>query len=388
MDHLLSCYQPLPVAFTHGEGVWLWDTDNNKYLDALSGIAVCSLGHAHPAITQVIKEQAGKLLHTSNVYEIPYQQELATAITQYAGLQRAFFCNSGAEANEAAIKLARLYGHTKEFQTPQIVVMEGSFHGRTLATLTATASRKAQAGFEPLVQGFVRVPFDDLDALHALSANQNEIAAVLIEPIQGEGGIHVPHKGYLSALRDLCTQQEWLLMLDEVQTGIGRTGKFYAYQHENILPDVVTSAKALGNGIPIGACLTGPLASNLFQPGKHATTFGGNPMVSRVALTVLETLHEDNLIENAARQGDYLIQGIQEAFSNNPHVIEIRGHGLMIGIELDCPARPLMQVGLAQGLLFNTAQTHVIRLLPPLILQQNEADEIIKRLVKVISSLN
>ena len=388
MDHLINCYQPLPVAFTKGNGVWLWDENDNQYLDALSGIAVCNLGHAHPMITKTIQNQAAKLLHTSNIYQIPNQKELAAVLTKQAGLERAFFCNSGAEANEAAIKLARLYGHRKNIQTPTIVVMEGAFHGRTLATLTASSGRKVQAGFEPLVNGFVRVPFDDLDAVFALADTQNDIAALLVEPIQGEGGIHVPREGYLSTLRELCTQKEWLFMLDEVQTGIGRTGKLFAYQHENILPDVVTSAKALGNGIPIGACLTGPLAANLFQPGKHATTFGGNPLATRVALSVLEILNKNKLINHARTMGEYLLKGLTQTFENNPHVLEVRGRGLMIGLAMDRPCRELMGIGLKHGLLFNIARDTVIRLLPPLILQQAEADEIIARLTKVINSLN
>ena len=387
MDHLITCYQPLPVTFTHGKGVWLWDSEDKMYLDALSGIAVCGLGHAHPTISQVIQDQAAKLLHTSNAYQIAYQQQLATALTTQAGLTRAFFCNSGAEANEAAIKLARLHGHNKNIQVPTIVVMEGAFHGRTLATLTASGNRKVQAGFEPLVRGFIRAPYNDITALQALAQSQNNIVAVMVEPIQGEGGIQVPAPGYLSALQELCAAQDWLLMVDEVQTGMGRTAKLFAYQHDNIIPDVVMVAKALGNGIPIGACLTGPRAAELFQAGKHGSTFGGNPLACRVALSVLDIINQDNLITQARIMGDYLQQGLRQALATNTHVLEIRGRGLMIGIALDQPCRHLMAVGLEHGLLFNVTQDTVIRLLPPLILQTAEADQIIERLTHIIATL-
>ena len=384
MDHLIPCYNPLPVQFTKGEGVWLWDTDHKRYLDALSGIAVCGLGHAHPAITAAIQDQAAQLLHTSNVYQITHQIELAKVLTKRTHTQSAFFCNSGAEANETAIKLARAYGHAQDIQNPVIIAMDGAFHGRTLATLTATSSRKVQAGFEPLVRGFLRAPYNNIEAIQKLAETRTDISAILVEPIQGEGGIRLPDPGYLKQLKQLCDEHHWLLMLDEIQAGMGRTGLFLAQQHDNISADVITLAKALGNGVPIGACLVGPKAANVFKPGMHGSTFGGNPLACRVAHTVLEVMEQDKLIQNAKAMGNYLLTGLHQTLQDENSVKEIRGRGLMIGIELDKPCRPLMITALEHGLLFNVTQEKVIRLLPPLILQQNEADQIIEILSSII----
>lgn len=391
-NHLMTTYSPLPVAFTHGKGVWLWDTEGTQYLDALSGIAVCGLGHAHPAVTQAITEQASKLLHTTNLYRIPLQKELADELTRMADMEQAFFCNSGAEANEAALKLARLYGHKRGIDNPLIVVMEGAFHGRTLATLSASGNRRVQAGFEPLVAGFIRAPYNDIDALKTIAKQDSsttgsqKIVAILVEPIQGEGGIVVPDPTYLENLRAICDQHDWLLMLDEVQTGVGRTGAFYAYQHTSIHPDVLTTAKGLGNGVPIGACLVRDQATTLFQPGNHATTFGGNPLVCSAALAVLRTIEKEDLATHAAKMGQQLLEGLQKQFASLPHVKNIRGQGLMIGIELDKPCRELPSLGLTHGLLFNVTVEKVVRLLPPLITTPEEIQHIMTRLTACIEA--
>jgi len=383
-DHLMSTYGRLPIRFERGEGVWLWDTEGKQYLDALSGIAVCALGHAHPAVARAIAEQAGRLVHTSNLYAIPHQEVLADRLCEVSGMARAFFCNSGAEANEAAIKIARLFGHSREIDNPAIIVMENSFHGRTLATLTATGNRKVQAGFEPLVQGFIRVPFDDLEAISTVADNSPEVAAVLVEPIQGEGGINVPDANYLAGIRRICDAHGWLMMLDEIQTGMGRTGKWFAYQHTGTLPDVVTVAKALGNGVPIGACLALGTAAEMMQPGSHGTTFGGNPLAARAAMTVLETLDSENLLLHAAELGQRLLAGFTEELSGIAGVRDIRGCGLMIGIELDRPCGALVGTALERGLLLNVTAGRVIRLLPPLVTTIRQAEMIIRIVVELV----
>ncbi|MBK1692676.1 acetylornithine transaminase [Ectothiorhodospira mobilis] len=375
-DALVQNYRRQPVAFERGEGAWLWDTSGRRYLDALAGIAVCGLGHAHPAVTRALCDQAGRLVHTSNLYEIPLQTRLAERLTARAGMEQAFFCNSGAEANEAALKLARLHGHRRGIDRPQVVVMEGSFHGRTLATLTATGNPAVQKGFEPLVEGFIRVPYGDLAAVEAL-AGRDDIAAVLVEPITGEGGIRIPPEGYLPGLRQVCDQQGWLLMLDEIQTGIGRTGTLFAFQQEDVRPDCLTLAKGLGNGVPIGATLVAGPATGLFTPGTHGTTFGGNPLVCAVALAVLDTLEAEDLPARAAAMGRYLADGLARRLGQHPMVREIRQRGLMIGLELDRPCGELVGQALERGLLLNVTAGQVIRLLPPLIIDHAQADEII-----------
>jgi acetylornithine/N-succinyldiaminopimelate aminotransferase len=380
----MSSYQRLPVAFVRGEGVWLWDTEGRRYLDAVGGIAVCALGHAHPAVTQAVAEQAAILVHTSNLYCIPSQEHLAERLVALSGMDQAFFCNSGAEANEAGIKIARLLGHERGLEAPAIVVMEGAFHGRTLATLTASGARKVQAGFEPLVQGFVRVPYGDLEALRAVGANRREIVAVLCEPIQGEGGVVMPPPGYLAGLREVCDRHGWLLMLDEVQTGMCRTGRWFAFQHEGVTPDVMTLAKSLGNGVPIGACLARGAAAGLIRPGKHASTFGGNPLACRAALAVLDLLEQGRLAERAAELGEALLERLRRALGGVPGVVEIRGRGLIIGIMLDRPCGELVERALGLGLLINVTAERVVRLLPPLILSDAEAADLVERLGNVI----
>jgi acetylornithine/N-succinyldiaminopimelate aminotransferase len=373
----MATYKRLPVTFTRGEGAWLWDKAGKRYLDALSGIAVCGLGHAHPAVREALCDQAGSLIHTSNLYHIEEQEELGQSLTTLAGMDRVFFANSGAEANEAAIKLARLYAHRKGIEQPAILVMESSFHGRTLATLSATGNRRVQAGFEPLVQGFVRVPFNDLEAVEIAAANRSNLVAVLVEPIQGEGGINVPSEDYLPGLRELCDRHGWLLMLDEIQTGMGRTGRLFAHQHSGIQPDVMTLAKGLGNGVPIGACLARGAAAEVLGPGTHGSTFGGNPLACRAGAAVIQVLKQGGLVEQAARMGEYLLSGFRHSLGGLAGVRDIRGRGLMLGIELDRPCADLVGQGLEVGLLINVTAERVIRLLPPLIINEAEADLII-----------
>ncbi len=382
---LMASYARLPVAFERGQGAWLWDQYNKKYLDAISSIAVCGLGHAHEAVTQALCDQAGRLVHTSNLYRIPLQEQLAARLTSLSGMDNVFFCNSGAEANEAALKIARLYGHARGIETPAVVVMEGSFHGRTLATLSATGNRKVQAGFEPLVQGFVRVPYDDLETLTTVAQNGVEIVAILLEPVQGEGGVIVPAAGYLTQVRALCDKQGWLLLLDEVQTGMCRTGKWFAYQHEGVLPDVMTLAKALGNGVPIGACLARGRAAELIQPGQHASTFGGNPLACRAAHAVVDTLEREALAARAAELGSSLLTRLGSSLSGVEGVRGIRGKGLMLGIELDRPCLDLVGQALAAGILINVTAERVVRLLPPLILKDTEAEQIVEQVTELIT---
>ena len=381
---LMSTYTRQPAAFVKGAGALLWDDAGREYLDALAGVAVCNLGHAHPAVAAAIAHQAQTLLHTSNIYRIPLQEELGRRLTALAGMERVFFCNSGAEANEAAIKLARLHGHAKGIAEPLIVVMEGSFHGRTLATLTATGNRKVQAGFEPLVQGFVRAPYGDLAAVEQMAAHTRGIVAVLVEPVQGEGGVNVPPAAYLAGLRALCDQQDWLLMLDEVQTGMGRTGAWFAHQHSGIRPDVMTLAKALGNGIPIGACLASGPAAGLFQPGNHATTFGGNPLACAAALAVLDVMEREALPARAAMLGTRIQDGLRQALAGAPGVVAVRGLGLMIGIQLDRPCAALVGRALARGLLINVTADRVVRLLPPLVLTDAQAETVVRGVAELV----
>ena len=382
-SHIMPTYSRLPVTFERGEGAWLLDENNNRYLDALSGIAVCNLGHAHPAVHKAICEQSGKLLHTSNVYKIAAQERLADKLTEKSGMDNVFFCNSGAEANEAAIKLARKFGHARGEENPAIIVMEKSFHGRTLATLSATGNTKIQQGFAPLVEGFVRVPYNDINAIQQALVQHKNIVAVLVEPIQGEGGVNIPAADYLNRLRSLCDQHELLMMLDEIQTGIGRTGKFLAFQHNNIIPDVCTLAKALGNGVPIGACLARGKAAQLLTAGTHGSTFGGNPLACSAALAVLATMDEENLVERAQQKGQVICAGFIEHLQGNKHIVDIRHKGLMIGIELDSPCAELVKSALQQYLLINVTNETTIRLLPPLIIDEQQ----IKLLVETLSTL-
>lgn len=383
-QHLMQTYARQPVAFTRGDGVWLYDEQGDKYLDAVAGVAVTGLGHAHPVLAKALCEQAGTLLHTSNLYRIPRQEELADRLCALSGMDRAFFCNSGAEANEAAIKLARLHGHHRGVENPAIVVMEKSFHGRTLATLSATGNRKVQAGFEPLVGGFVRVPFADAEAVHRLAEHHNNIVAVLVEPYQGEGGVQIPEADYLDRLREICDQNEWLLMLDEVQTGIGRTGKFFAFQHSHCLPDVMTLAKGLGSGVPIGACLARGIAADVFTPGKHGSTFGGNPFACTAALTTLAVMESEDLPGNAIEIGGFIVNTLRQALADVPGVKAIRGQGLIIGIELDRPCADLVKLALADKLLINVTADTVVRLIPPLVMNRAEATLLTDKLTALI----
>lgn len=380
----MDTYKRLDVAFERGEGVWLWDTKGNKYLDALSGIAVCGLGHANPAVTKAIQEQAAKVIHTSNLFQITNQTELANLLARLSGLDKAFFCNSGAEAVEAALKLVRLYGHQKGIEFPKVIVMQNAFHGRTFATISAGGSLKVQAGFEPLMPGFIRVPYNDIESLERLADTHNDIAAVLVEPIQGEGGVRIPTEGYLKKLRDICDRNEWALVLDEVQTGMGRTGHLFAYQAEDILPDILTLAKGLANGVPIGACLATEAFASLFKPGNHGSTFGGNPLACAASIATLKEIERLKIWENAREQGKFLLAGLKEKLKNHPHVKDIRGKGLFIGIELDRPCRDILAPALKAGLLFNVTNDTVIRLVPPLILSKQEATIIIDNLPKLI----
>jgi len=384
MSNLMNTYARLPITFTHGTGAWLWDSAGKRYLDALSGVAVNSLGHAHPLFIAALTAQINKLIHVSNIYQISEQEQLASQLCALSGMQEVFLCNSGCEANEAAIKLARLYGHNNGIETPTIIVMEKAFHGRTLATLSATGNRKVQAGFEPLVSGFVRVPYNDLEAIKQVAEHNHDVVAVLVEPVQGEGGIRMLDKQYLAQLRKICDQHNWLLMLDEVQTGIGRTGKWFAHQHTEILPDVMTLAKGLGSGVPVGACLAAGKAAGTFKPGNHGSTFGGNPLASIAALSTLKIIEQERLMENALAVGNFLQQGLKAKLANILGVVEIRGAGLMIGIELSKPCTELTKLALAQGLLINVTNNNVVRLLPPLIFSQAEAQQLLDILCPLI----
>ncbi|MBM7422442.1 acetylornithine transaminase [Spongiibacter marinus] len=381
---LMNTYGRLPVSFVRGEGVRLFDEQGKGYIDGISGIGVNALGHAHPGVTQAITEQAGKLLHTSNLYNVQRQQQLAESLRDASGMDNVFFANSGAEANEAAIKLARMHGHQRGIDIPHVVVMEQAFHGRTLATLTASGNRKIQAGFEPLVRGFIRAPFGDIAALESIANNNDSVAAVLLEPIQGEGGLHVLPEGFLKQLRELCDRNNWLLMLDEVQTGNGRTGKYFAYQHDGVLPDVLVTAKGLGNGLPIGACLAHGKAASLFHPGNHGSTFGGNPLACAAGQVVVETLNTEEMRNHVSDIGDYLQAGLRERLADAEHVVEVRGRGLMVGVELNSPCAGLVKQALDQGILINVTAERVVRLLPPLIISRQEVDALLDILCPLI----
>ena len=387
-EHLMKTYAPLPVAFARGEGAWLWDESGTRYLDAISGLGVCALGHAHPAVARAIGEQAGLLLHTGNLFRITWQERLADRLAEVTGMERAFFGNSGAEAIECALKISRIVGHARGLDLPGVVVMEHSFHGRTMAALSATGSRKAQAGFEPLVGGFVRAPFGDLAAIRAIAQRRRDIVAVLVEPIQGEAGVRLPPDGYLAELRAICDTQGWLLIVDEIQCGLCRTGKWYAHQHEDILPDILTTAKALANGLPVGACIARGAAAEAFTPGRHGSTFGGNPLVSRVACTVLDVMRDEDLAGRAAATGRAMLEAFRERLGAHPAVREVRGRGLMIGIEARRDVNPLKQAALQRGLLINVTQDRVIRLLPPLIIDGEQAEEIVKGVCDLLESLD
>jgi len=384
----MNTYMRQSVTFTKGEGVWLWDTAGEKYLDALAGVAVNGLGHAHPKLVKAIGEQAAKLIHVSNYYHIAEQEALADKLCEVSGMDKVFFCNSGCEANEASIKLARLYGHNKGISNPEIIVMDKSFHGRTMATLSATGNRKVQAGFEPLVSGFIRVPYDDIEAVKQVASRNSNVVAILVEPVQGEGGINIPKdaSGYLETLRQICDAHGWLLMLDEVQTGIGRTGTWFAFQHTNIQPDVMSLAKGLGSGVPIGACVARGAAANVFTYGKHGSTFGGNPLACAAGLATLQAIEQEGLCKNAEKMGDLIRLGFEAEFKNTTGVTTVRNAGLMIGIELDRPCGDLVKMALAAKLLINVTADNVVRLLPPLVMNESEAKELVQRLATVIKT--
>ena len=384
MSHLMNTYARQDITFSHGEGVWLWDVNGKRYLDALSGIAVNTLGHAHPRFTAALTAQIGKMIHTSNLYQVREQELIADKLCEISGMQEVFMCNSGCEANEAAIKLARMYGNQRGIDTPTIIVMEKAFHGRTLATLSATGNRKVQAGFEPLVKGFVRVPYDDLDAIRQVAAHTPNIVAVLVEPIQGEGGIRTPDISYLEGLRKICDGHEWLLMLDEVQCGLGRTGKWFAFQHTNIMPDVMTLAKGLGSGVPVGACLAAGRATGTFKPGNHGSTFGGNPLASTAALTTLNIMEQDRLLDHADKLGTRIKQQLQTRLGGLKGVVSVRGQGLMLGIELDKPCGDIVGKARDQGLLINVTADNVIRLLPSLIFTETDAQQLLDILCPLV----
>ena len=385
---VMPTYGRIPVSFVRGEGSYVFDDTGKRYLDGLTGIAVCGLGHAHPKVAAALAEQASTLLHTSNLYRIPGQERLAVRLAEIAGMDNVFFCNSGAEANEAAIKIARLYGHSRDVDAPAVVVVENSFHGRTMATLTATGNRKAQAGFEPLLAGFVRAPYDDIPSLEKIAANNKNVVAVLVEPILGEGGIRIPDAGYLDGLRAVCDANDWLLMLDEVQTGNGRTGRYFAYHHTGIVPDVVATAKGLGNGMPIGACLARGVAAEMLVAGTHGSTFGGNFLACAAANVVVDELTEGGLIERAGELGERMLAGFRTALRGNNRVKEIRGAGLMLAVELVDPCTQLIGEAVERGLLINVAADTVIRLLPPLTMSDAEADTMVDMVVGLVESLD
>ena len=380
----MSSYQPLPVAFEHGSGVWLTDQNGQQYLDALSGLAVCGLGHAHPDVTQAIADQAGKLLHTSNLYHIPLQEVLAEQLTSLAGMEKVFFANSGAEANEAAIKIARLFGHQQGIDHAVVVTATGSFHGRTLATLSATGNSKMHQGFEPLVEKFMHVPYNDTEALSSIT--DKNVVAVMLEPIQGEGGVVIPDEGYLKAVREICNKNNWLLILDEIQTGMCRTGEWFAFQHEKISPDVMTLAKALGNGVPIGACLAKGTAADLIQPGSHGSTFGGNPLASRAALAVIDVLSKQKLHIKAAKLGAEMLARFKSELSEFDGIISIRGKGLMLAIELDRECAQLVNMALEEYLLINVTSENVVRILPPLVIDDDTARQVVEKVVRLVKA--
>lgn len=383
-NHLMNTYARLPVTFEEGTGAILLDSEGKRYLDAVSGIAVCSLGHAHPAIADAICEQSRKLIHTSNLYHVANQTALADKLIELSGMERVFFSNSGAEANEAAIKIAKKYGSDQGIKNPTTIVMHNSFHGRTMATLSATGNPKVQEGFAPLVPGFIHVAFDDIEAVKALADNK-DIVAILVEPIQGEGGVHVPKAGYLSALREICDTHNWLLMIDEIQTGLGRTGTWFAHQHDQIKPDVFTLAKALGNGMPIGACLARGKAAEVLAPGNHGTTFGGNPLACAAGLAVLNTMEEHNFIPAIAEKGAALLSRFKQALDGVAGVTTIRGKGYMIGIQLDRPCAELVKMALDRGLLINVTRGDTIRLLPTFVMSEQQTEQLVTELTLLVT---
>ncbi len=383
MSHVMNTYARQPVAFVRGEGVWLWDEAGRKYLDALAGIAVNTLGYAHPRLTRALSERiASGVIHTSNLWRIPDQEAAADRIAEITGLDEVFFCNSGLEANEAAIKIARKYGHERGIAEPAVIVMENAFHGRSLATLSATGSRKVQAGFEPLVSGFVRVPLNDLDAVRQVAEHNRNVCAVMVEPIQGEGGINVARLDYLRGLKEICERQQWLFISDEVQCGLGRTGKWFVYQHAGFLPDVVPLAKGLGSGVPVGACVAGGLAKGVFKPGNHGSTFGGNPLAMTAVLTTLDTIEEEDLLASALRVGEVIRGGLAAVAGG----VEVRGMGLMIGVETRQPCGELVKAALEAGLVINVTAESVIRLLPPLVMNEAEGGQVVSRLAPLIKA--
>ena len=384
---VMPTYGRTDVQFVRGEGAWLIDHQGERYLDGLSGLGVVALGHANPAVAQALSEQSQQLLHTSNLYRIPGQEHLAERLAKLSGMDNMFFGNSGAEACECAIKIARMFGHQKGFSDPTIIVMDSAFHGRTMATLTATGNRKVHAGFEPLVSGFLRVPFNDVDSIEKIAATTNQVTAIFVEPIQGEGGIQVPDEDYLPRLRGICDANDWLLIIDEVQSGNARTGQYFCYQHSGILPDLVTTAKGLGNGVPIGVCMARGAAAHLFKPGNHGSTFGGNPLSCAAANAVLDEFERLNIIDHAAQMGDYLLQQFRTRLAGENAVKDIRGKGLMLGIELNAPCTELVQRAFDQHLLINVTADTVIRMLPPLIINQEEADQLCETLCDLIRGL-
>ena len=380
----MNTYGRLPIALSHGQGCRVWDTNGKEYLDALGGIAVNTLGHNHPRLVPALQDQIARIIHSSNYYHVPLQEELAAKLVQISGMTNVFFCNSGLEANEAALKLARKFGHDKGIEKPQIVVYEKAFHGRSIATLSATGNPKVQQGFEPLVEGFIRVPLNDIDALKKATQDRNDVVAVFFETIQGEGGVNPMRIEYLQQVRQLCDARDWLMMIDEVQCGVGRTGKWFAHQWAGIKADVMPLAKGLGSGVPVGAVVAGPKAANIFQPGNHGTTFGGNPLAMRAGVETLRIMEADGLLENAAKVGAYLKDALQAGLAGVKGFREIRGQGLMLGIELDKPCGVLLAQGAERGLLFSVPAERVVRLVPPLILCKEEADEIVAILVALI----
>ncbi|MEW6687780.1 MAG: aspartate aminotransferase family protein [Pseudomonadota bacterium] len=386
MSHVMNTYARQPVAFVRGQGVWLWDEAGKKYLDALAGIAVNTLGHNHPRLVRALSEQIGRIIHTSNLFQVPQQEAAADRIAGITGLEEVFFCNSGLEANECAIKVARKYGHDRGIAEPAIVVMEKAFHGRSLATLSAGGSRKVQAGFEPLVQGFVRVPLNDLDAVRQIAAHNRNVVAVFIEPIQGEGGINVSRLEYLRGLKEICDANEWLFMSDEVQCGLGRTGKWFVYQHAGFLPDVVPLAKGLAGGVPVGACVVGGRAKGVFKPGNHGSTFGGNPLAMTGVVTTIDTVAEEGLLENAGRVGQAMLENLKNSLGHVAGVREVRGMGLMIGVELERPCGELVRAALEAGLVVNVTAENVIRILPALVMSEAEGREVLERLVPLVKA--
>jgi acetylornithine/N-succinyldiaminopimelate aminotransferase len=385
-EHLVKAYNSLSTSFTRGDGIYLWDTEGKRYLDALCGISVTNLGHNYPAVTEAIQQQASTLLHTSNIYTIEWQQKLANLICELSGMDRVFFGNSGAEANEAAIKIARLYGHNQGNIDPHIIVMNNSFHGRTMATLSASGGRKVQAGFEPLLSGFIRAPYNDIESIQSIAKNNQKVVAILAEPVQGEGGIIVPDEGYIESLRQICDQNNWLLMLDEVQAGIARSGKMFAFQQTNIIPDVLTLAKALGNGVPIGACVTRGKAAEVIQPGNHGSTFGGNPLACRAGYAVLESIQKNNILDNVINSSEQLVSHLKRGLAGHPNIKQIRNLGLLVGIEMKHNYQAFVMHAFQRGLLLNVTAEKVIRLLPPLILNKQQTGDMAQQIIDCIHS--